>query len=275
MQYTKLWKMILNGGLKPHPAHITVGRTLAEKIITATTLLDEAPRSPNADFTWDDFRGQPISLPFDCFWLEFAAQDDWVAGAYICKLGEQIHGSSMHPTPIMVQVCPIMVFGGHQPREYPGAYLNLDNNRKLVSVEFPDMCETTTVDGKRIPNIISPTVTSFVVSSLMMLSCNNISIRPNDNDPKQVKRAVKRHGGTPDSYRYYTLVIRPAGSKAGTPGQDVRDLPYHVCRGHFARYGPEFNKGLLFGKHAGLFWVGLHARGDKKFGTIEKDYKLP
>lgn len=52
-------------------------------------------------------------------------------------------------------------------------------------------------------------------------------------------------------------------------------MPRHVCRGHFAEYGPEFSKGLLFGKYAGRFFIPPHLKGDKKNGIVEKDYAIP
>lgn len=105
-----------------------------------------------------------------------------------------------------------------------------------------------------------------------LLSCKNVSMTPHESDPEQVRRAVKRHGGTPDSYRYHTLVVRPPGARHDSPGQDIDIMPRHMCRGHFAEYGPEFNKGLLFGKYAGRFYVPPHMKGDKKHGVVEKDY---
>ena len=51
-------------------------------------------------------------------------------------------------------------------------------------------------------------------------------------------------------------------------------MPRHVCRGHFAEYGPQFGKGLLFGKHAGRFFVPPHLKGKKEYGVVEKDDSL-
>ena len=51
-------------------------------------------------------------------------------------------------------------------------------------------------------------------------------------------------------------------------------MPRHVCRGHFAEYGPQFGKGLLFGRYAGRFFIPPHLRGDEKNGIVEKDYAV-
>jgi hypothetical protein len=112
--------------------------------------------------------------------------------------------------------------------------------------------------------------------TLELLACKNVGLSDRDNDPEQVKCAIKRHGGTPDSYRYHTLIVRPPGSKgSNSPGIDIGMMPRHVCRGHFAEYGPEFNKGLLFGKYAGRFFIPPCLKGDKKNGIVEKDYVIP
>ena len=116
------------------------------------------------------------------------------------------------------------------------------------------------------------TVFRVALETLQLMSCKNVALKPNDNDPKEVRRAIKRHGGKPEDYRYHTLVVRPPGVKAGTPGQDIGILPHHVCRGHFSEYGPEFGKGLLFGKLAGRFYMPPHLKGKEKNGTVEKDY---
>jgi hypothetical protein len=52
-------------------------------------------------------------------------------------------------------------------------------------------------------------------------------------------------------------------------GEAVGGTPVHLVRGHFARYGPQYGRGLLFGKHAGRFFVPAHARGERRAGLVE------
>jgi hypothetical protein len=45
----------------------------------------------------------------------------------------------------------------------------------------------------------------------------------------------------------------------------------HICRGHFKNYTE--GKGL-FGKYHGMYWVDSHVKGNKDFGTVNKDYNI-
>jgi hypothetical protein len=67
------------------------------------------------------------------------------------------------------------------------------------------------------------------------------------------------------------------GFVLGEPVQHVQHevgvMPVHSCRGHFSEYGPEFGKGLLFGKYEGRFWVPPHMKGRRGNGTVYKEYK--
>ena len=47
-----------------------------------------------------------------------------------------------------------------------------------------------------------------------------------------------------------------------------------VVRGHFASYGPDYGRGLLFGKHAGRFWHPQTTRGERAVGEARHDYRL-
>lgn len=47
----------------------------------------------------------------------------------------------------------------------------------------------------------------------------------------------------------------------------------HIRAGHFARYGPKYNKGLLFGKHEGMYWIPQSLIGSPENGVSVHDYK--
>ena len=64
--------------------------------------------------------------------------------------------------------------------------------------------------------------------------------------------------------RYKTLTVTPmsrsyASKVAGVSAGAGEPKALHLCRGHFKDYR---NSGGLFGKHKGLFWWDMHARGD-------------
>jgi hypothetical protein len=115
---------------------------------------------------------------------------------------------------------------------------------------------------------------STVLEDLTLLGCKNVSLSPRDNDPKQVRIATKRHGPSNTGYRYHVLTVRPPGAKSDSPGIDIGTMPRHVCRGHYQEYGPEFGKGLLFGRLSGRFFIPPYYKGKKENGIVEKDYEI-
>jgi hypothetical protein len=48
----------------------------------------------------------------------------------------------------------------------------------------------------------------------------------------------------------------------------------HRCRGHFARYGPKYNRGRLFGKLEGRFWIPETERGNPEHGEVKHVYNV-
>lgn len=51
-------------------------------------------------------------------------------------------------------------------------------------------------------------------------------------------------------------------------GTSTAQTPFHLVRGHFADY----RERGLFGKHRGVFWVPIHARGSLEHGVVKKRY---
>ncbi len=115
-----------------------------------------------------------------------------------------------------------------------------------------------------------------IFSLLTLLSCKNVAQAENKHEPKQERRAIKRFGEVVGGYRYHTLIVYPSSSMKheGDP-IDIDVMPFHLCRGHFSEYGPEFGKGLLFGKYSGRFYIPPHMKGSKKNGIVDKDYEMP
>lgn len=114
----------------------------------------------------------------------------------------------------------------------------------------------------------APMVT--VTAALNFLGATNVDIaEPSRSRPQ--RRRLERIG-----VQVQTIVVRPPG-KHRAKSAIVRPIGADEAllspvRGHFSHYGPAFNRGLLFGKYAGKFWVGSHVRGA---GEVEqKDYLL-
>lgn len=62
------------------------------------------------------------------------------------------------------------------------------------------------------------------------------------------------------------LPARPLPAFRDLTGRPVLLVLDHPCR--FDR------KGLLFGKHEGVYWVPQHLRGDPERGTVISDYEI-
>lgn len=111
-------------------------------------------------------------------------------------------------------------------------------------------------------------------SALNFLNCTNTDVAEPAR-PRATRRRIERTGVT-----VQTIVVRPPGkrrAKSGADGARPIDAIENVLspvRGHFSHYGPAFDRGLLFGKYAGKFWIPSHARGAGVDGEAEKTYVL-
>jgi hypothetical protein len=119
-------------------------------------------------------------------------------------------------------------------------------------------------------------------AALGLMNCSNIELDTRDLDANTGRRMAQRFGERPEAsggYRFHTISIRPMRKGHRRNGESAMGaktglLALHLVRGHFARYGPQFNRGLLFGKYPGEFWIQPHARGDEANGIVGKDYAL-
>lgn len=104
-----------------------------------------------------------------------------------------------------------------------------------------------------------------LLGSLNFMNCRNVEIIEPQR-PRPQARRIARTG-----VRVSMLNVFPIGksSRNGNKGGESQGVPLTSVRGHFATYGPEYGKGLLFGKIAGRFWIPQHARGDKAVGETE------
>lgn len=252
MKNARLWKRILNEGFLSTFNNAEFYEQAIRLIVKAPIIVDtrtiaEVPAPPMSC---------GVSLPFNPVWIEGIICDDGF-GCLVCGTDDGfLHFSCFRELDRVT-------------------YMGRSRLKAVNSIELE--CYTKRhieLNGQKVLMDNVEHITRLACDTLFFLSCRNVDLKPHDNDPKQVRRAVKRYGGTSDSYRYHTLIVRPAGSKPGTPGEEVGIMPRHVCRGHISRYGPEFNKGLLFGKYAGQFFIPPHMRGNKKNGIVEKDYEV-
>lgn len=105
--------------------------------------------------------------------------------------------------------------------------------------------------------------------------CKNITLKEHAPNKKESAHHRRLHGMP--LTKYYTLEIDPMKKILQSEGNiEANGLKkaLHICRGHFAEYGPDFGKGKLFGKHEGRFWIPQHMKGSSEQGIIHKDYSV-
>lgn len=286
MKNAQLWKRILNEGVEGSEKEAAV----ADLIVTAPIIVDKRPRE--SGFAWDDLPA--VAIPFPRTWIEghfLQDREDICLGGLVQDIGKELPAVFDSPEFRNVtgdrKVAILVLIGDSRfkPAKCGSMVLGLNDrgiiqtNRVLIAT--PNLVQIHRNQRRAMDWLDG--VCHMFMDTLGLLSCQNVSLAPRDNDPQQVRRAIKRHGGNPDSYRYHVLVVRPAGAKSDAPAQEIGIMPRHVCRGHHQHYGPATahghrdgrDRGLLFGKYAGRFYVPQTYKGDKKNGIVEKDYEVP
>ena len=109
------------------------------------------------------------------------------------------------------------------------------------------------------------------LDAVNMCNCVNVQIAEPDR-PRPRRRQLARTGFTVNE-----IHIRPISKSyrgKGTPLSAVGSGPLSSVRGHAVRYGPEYGRGLLFGKYSGKFWIPQHIRGSEAHGVSEQEYSV-
>jgi hypothetical protein len=293
MKHAELWKQILAGGIVEQPRTHTP--PLVPRIIKAPIIVDTRPPNHERRYkTVADIDG--LSFPFQEFWVEWTGVTE--IGNPI-KLGTLISAFQgfetqvINKTPMMVScfddhehksifsaVCEFIFAGGSRkfyPTRVGAAFFTVRDGslRSSKVTAQKDMLLYPNEEQNKEATEVLAKFTQETLDLIVMLSCKNISLAPRRQpDAEAVKEATRRNGGHAAGYRYHVLVVRPPGAKSDHPGEEIGNMPRHVCRGHFAEYGPKFGKGLLFGRLEGRFYVPPHMKGDAKNGTVLKDYEV-
>lgn len=110
-----------------------------------------------------------------------------------------------------------------------------------------------------------------LLGALNFLNCRNVELVEPER-PRAERRRLER---TAPGVKVHELHVFPAGksSRSARKGESL-GVPLTAVRGHFSTYGPEYGKGLLFGKLSGRFWIPGHARGSSEHGEHRTSYKL-
>ena len=112
--------------------------------------------------------------------------------------------------------------------------------------------------------------------SMSFANCRNIEL-VEIHAPAKLQRARQRRGRHP-IFSYNVINILPMGAgyqhrRKACEG-DVDHRAFHIRRGNYAKYGPKFGRGLLFGRLEGMFWRPSSAIGSEGWGRAEHDYQV-
>lgn len=108
------------------------------------------------------------------------------------------------------------------------------------------------------------------LGAINFMNCVNVEL-VEPQRPRAVQRRMQRSG-----VRVSEIHVRPISKsyrgKSGATSPGV--VPLHSVRGHFAKYGPKYDRALLFGKYEGRYWIPAHARGSSEHGEVEQTYVI-
>lgn len=109
-----------------------------------------------------------------------------------------------------------------------------------------------------------------LLGALNFLACRNVAL-VEPGRPRAERRRIARTGVT-----VKVINVFPPGPTRRSGGKRAEPLgvPLTSVRGHFAHYGPQHNRGLLFGRLAGRFWIPQHAKGAPELGETKASYRL-
>lgn len=125
--------------------------------------------------------------------------------------------------------------------------------------------------GEQAISDIHNEVRNIVLMANCFCNCKNVEKTPNNLDDRLIKR--RQREGKLLVRRFYTLNISPMFSHSQTSagGGVGSEKSFHICRGHFKHFT---NEKPLLGKHTGVYWWGMHVKGSKDVGIINKDYNI-
>jgi len=104
-------------------------------------------------------------------------------------------------------------------------------------------------------------VSRLALTHLTFINCKNIYLEKVEQANERInKRRISQH--KKPLYSYYIANIENKRSSLTPFGKCGRHYRFHFCRGHFKQ------------RKTGRFWWSQQVRGEKKLGSIIKDYKV-
>jgi hypothetical protein len=139
-----------------------------------------------------------------------------------------------------------------------------------ADLHWTQVCTSTPVDHWNNAQLVH-------LSAVNFLNCSNVEIVEPVRQRHQRKRLART--GVAVSEIVVTGVKRLARPGQARPQLGHTTAPLSTVRGHFAHYGDccpgrHAERGRLFGKLTGRYWVPQHARGSADNGTVDQSYRL-
>ena len=213
---------------------------------------------------------QLSKMPYDNVFLQFKTLGLWFTESPVV-----VASPTMNPSNTYTLLCTFLQSSDVLPKIPKGATGYLPNGFYL-SFELDKPGFIMEPFGK-IENITDDEVEKMAISMAFavkqftdILKCKNI--KTTKIIPKKSKKTKKYNRERPLSM-YHILQIEDKNSAKGT-GKETEygwSNRVHLCRGHIKTYTAEKP---LFGHYVGNVWCPPHARGNKKLGIINKDYKI-
>lgn len=112
---------------------------------------------------------------------------------------------------------------------------------------------------------------SDAVLAVSLMNCKNVNLA--DGAKPFQKYAKKKRRIEQSRLQFKTIVLPGQESMPGQGDGVGLSVAWHLVRGHFATYSEDKPRFGIPGQH-GTFWIGPHARGQKKHGIVQKDYEV-
>lgn len=125
-----------------------------------------------------------------------------------------------------------------------------------------------TYDDPKTVNWIAGVIDPVVLLTQCLLHCKNLVLRTQQVKPRHGRSRLHSAG-----LKFHELEITPVKQVLASAGVSKTGLKMalHICRGHFKDFS--YGSGL-FGKHKGLYWWNMQARGAREQGQITKNYQI-
>lgn len=247
----------------------------------------ELPVRPPLDMLWIESRDQ--DLPCASLVSVGGPDDDGGVGvtlAHFEQINDRLADRGVGPLGALV-VCPMIVYvvldeRGRLQRETNGRVRLQPYATTVLGDDDRAAGRWLKEGGDQRVQAVSDWACQGALLALNVLAALNIRNTVRAAPPalsRQVRRARQRDGKV-DLSTVTVLQVPGAQRRAAGPAASVeeQERAHHAVLGHFAYYGdthPDGQaRGLLFGKHEGVYWHRPTWRGSPEAGEVRHTYKV-